>query len=94
MFTYRDSLTGFKSVTLYLTNTSLFMEGMKKLYVVAIVTGIIAGFLLDVMSAVIEGTGVYKIAIILGLVSYGTILCGTIYCYDQIRRMPEPLKFW
>jgi cell shape-determining protein MreD len=28
---------------------------MKKLYVVAIVTGIIAGFLLDVMSAVIEG---------------------------------------
>ena len=70
------------------------MEGMKKLYIIAGIAGIIAGLILDVMSAVIEGSGFNKIAIVLGLVAFGVILCSTFYCYDQIKRMPEPLKYW
>lgn len=70
------------------------MEGMKKLYIVAGLAGIIAGLLLNVMSAIIEGSGFNKIAILFGLVAFGVILCSTFYCYDQIKRMPEPLKYW
>jgi len=42
---------------------------------------------------VIEGSGVNKIAIVLGLVAFGVILCNTFCCYDRIRQMLEPLKY-